>query len=176
MRCKSIKRAFGITGLALAYVAGCVFAADLDRTVAGDAQLSKDDVIRALYVDLEQAAELKKRGLQPVRRALAFDVKFDLNSANLNSVAVQTLRPVGEALHELSPQPFVIEGHTDATGSRSYNQKLSERRAAAVKRFLASEYQIDKGLLTSVGKGPDDPLDRQHPASGINRRVEIVTR
>ena len=81
---------------------------------------------------------------------------------------------------ELNPGLKVqIEGHTDSIGSKEYNQKLSDRRAQAVK-----EYMVNKGVsasrMTTKGMGESDPIADNHTEEGraYNRRVEyeIISR
>jgi OOP family OmpA-OmpF porin len=75
---------------------------------------------------------------------------------------------------------IVITGYTDRIGASAYNQKLSERRAAAVKTYLSGK-GVDAARLKSRGKGEADPVvtctDRQLPALikclEPNRRVEV---
>jgi len=68
-----------------------------------------------------------------------------------------------------------VEGHTDATGSASSNQKLSEDRARAVVDRLV-EMGIDPGRLTGKGLGQNNPVADNSSAEGRakNRRVEFV--
>ena len=74
----------------------------------------------------------------------------------------------------------MITGYTDRIGSSAYNQKLSERRAVAVRTYLASK-GVDAVRLKAQGKGEADPVvtctDRQLPALikclEPNRRVEV---
>jgi outer membrane protein OmpA-like peptidoglycan-associated protein len=58
-------------------------------------------------------------------------------------------------------------------GSEAYNQTLSERRAQAVRDYLASR-NVDPSALTTVGVGEADPLDRANGADPINRRVAVI--
>lgn len=106
------------------------------------------------------------------------NIKFAYNSAILTPDAQHQLSTVGEALasDELADLRFVVEGHTDSKGSARYNQVLSERRAAAVKQFLAKNYQIGESRIIAVGKGESAPLAPEDPASSANRRVRIVAR
>ena len=68
-----------------------------------------------------------------------------------------------------------VEGHTDSRASDSYNMKLSQERADAVRQYL-----IDQGVaserLVAIGKGEREPLDsRETPESwDLNRRVEFL--
>jgi outer membrane protein OmpA-like peptidoglycan-associated protein len=69
-----------------------------------------------------------------------------------------------------------IEGHTDNVGSAPSNQAMSEKRAAAVRRFLVTNYQIDAARLTSKGLGATNPAASNNTTEGRqqNRRVELV--
>jgi OmpA-OmpF porin, OOP family len=69
-----------------------------------------------------------------------------------------------------------IGGHTDARGSRAYNKRLSEQRAAAVRQWLIG-HGIAEGRLASEGFGPDKPIASNDTDAGReqNRRVEFIT-
>ena len=69
---------------------------------------------------------------------------------------------------------FIVAGHTDAKGSETYNQGLSERRADAVKRFLSEKYGIEISRLVAVGYGATKLKISESPLAGENRRVQIV--
>ncbi len=106
---------------------------------------------------------------------IALGVRFAFDSANLTPPAREVLTQLGIAMKApaLAGNTFLIEGHTDAVGSDSYNQSLSERRAAAVRDFLTREHSVAANDLVMVGKGETDLLDPAQPASGVNRRVEV---
>lgn len=69
-----------------------------------------------------------------------------------------------------------IVGHTDSDGDAAQNLDLSQRRAAAVRTVLMSDFGIDGARLTTDGKGEAQPLDTNDTAAGKanNRRVEFV--
>lgn len=67
-----------------------------------------------------------------------------------------------------------FEGHTDAKGSADYNQKLSERRAEAVRQYLIAQFALDKSRLTAKGFGKTRLLDPTKPEDGVNRRVQVL--
>ena len=88
-----------------------------------------------------------------------------------------------EAAQILKDNPSVkvtIEGHTDSKGTDAYNQKLSERRANAVKNYLESN-GVTASRLDAVGKGESDPVvpntkpdGKDNPEGRAkNRRVEL---
>jgi outer membrane protein OmpA-like peptidoglycan-associated protein len=113
---------------------------------------------------------------QHTEAALSVELIFGYNSAELTDSAKQQLKPIGEALSsgKLQILNFVIEGHTDAVGSQTYNKTLSEQRAASVKQFLVDIYKLDEAHIQVIGKGKTDLLDPNNPDSEVNRRVRII--
>ncbi len=110
--------------------------------------------------------------------ALSMEIIFGYNSAELTATAKEQLRPVGEALAsgKLSNLSFVVEGHTDGVGGQAYNKTLSEERAASVKSFLVTAFNLPSTNIQIVGKGKSDLLDPNNPSSEVNRRVRIIAR
>lgn len=108
--------------------------------------------------------------------SIDLEVNFALNSANLEPTAILSLRTLGEALKspELSGGSFLVAGHTDARGARDHNQKLSEQRAAAVKSFLQTNYQIPSDKILAVGYGQDQLKNMNDPLADENRRVKVI--
>jgi outer membrane protein OmpA-like peptidoglycan-associated protein len=113
---------------------------------------------------------------------LAADILFDFDKAEILPKAKETLKQVAKVIQEKAKGVVSIEGHTDAKGSDAYNQKLSERRATAVKDWLVKQEGLRKIQFTTRGfgakkpvapntkpDGSDDPEGRQK-----NRRVEII--
>ena len=104
------------------------------------------------------------------------NIQFEFGSAKLKPESIETLRNLGNALNQgLDDQKlFLIEGHTDAVGTRVYNLELSRLRAQAVKEFLVNEMAVEASRLEVVGKGSAEPADRRHPYASENRRVVVV--
>jgi outer membrane protein OmpA-like peptidoglycan-associated protein len=90
---------------------------------------------------------------------------------------MSTLSALQEALHEmkLDDATLLIAGHADANGSERCNQRLSERRADAVKRALIENFKLDGDALTVVGYGKMRPKNITDPFADENRRVHIVS-
>jgi len=111
----------------------------------------------------------------PSGKALAMEVGFEVNSSALTGASKQQLQGVGEALADVTMKNcnFRVEGHTDATGSKMRNRRLSQQRADAVVQYFVAEFAIEPVRLSAVGKGADEPIDPRNPASESNRRVEI---
>ncbi|MCI0599935.1 MAG: OmpA family protein [Beijerinckiaceae bacterium] len=103
------------------------------------------------------------------------DINFEYNSAKIGSAGLSAAKDVGKALSSASLQgsTFVVEGHTDARGSNKFNQRLSEQRADAVKRFLVEEYGIPAANLLTVGHGETKLKDNASPFAAENRRVRV---
>ncbi|GAA5109798.1 OmpA family protein [Alloalcanivorax gelatiniphagus] len=101
-------------------------------------------------------------------------VNFEFDSARLTPNARTVLREVAERLRAYPNSEVEIGGHTDSTGSASYNQSLSERRAASVRDFLIDQ-GVDPGRLTAVGYGATRPVDDNRTEQGRerNRRIEM---
>ena len=74
----------------------------------------------------------------------------------------------------LKDSTFVVAGHTDAAGTDSYNQNLSERRADSIKRYLVEKFDIPAGNLVTVGYGKTKPKDPNAPLDPVNRRVQVI--
>ena len=140
--------------------------------VAGKAE-DVDGLLRDLNAEV--------RGKE-TRIALSADVLFDFDKAELRDEAKPALEKLVTVLksYPSAKTRATIEGHTDSKGDAKYNQKLSERRAEAVRRWLADNGAAMPMATRGLGKdkpvapnakpdGSDDPQGRQK-----NRRVEIV--
>jgi OOP family OmpA-OmpF porin len=100
-------------------------------------------------------------------------VYFDVDKYNIKPQYHAELKTVGDFLKEFPTSHGVIEGHTDGTASRAYNQKLSERRANSVKEYLIKTFGIAPERLASKGYGKDKPVATNKTAAGRakNRRM-----
>jgi outer membrane protein OmpA-like peptidoglycan-associated protein len=105
---------------------------------------------------------------------LAGGIPFATGKADLKPVAIDRLKIVADALKGTT-RKVLVEGHTDSTGGRDLNMKLSQARAETVMKYL-----IDGGLpasqITPVGVGPDRPVADNKTSAGRakNRRVEVI--
>jgi outer membrane protein OmpA-like peptidoglycan-associated protein len=127
---------------------------------------------RAITIDdRRKVAELAKE-----KPNIDLEITFDYNSAKISPQAMPTLQTLGRALasEELNSDTFLIAGHTDAAGSDVYNQTLSERRAEAVKAFLAEHFKLTREHLLAIGFGKTQLKNAADPLAAENRRVQIV--
>ena len=103
------------------------------------------------------------------------DILFAVNEAELKNEARVVLAKLAGILIIMPELNLRVEGHTDATGGDEYNQRLSERRAASVRDFLAGQ-GVNMNRMVAVGYGENRPVADNESAVGRkqNRRVEIV--
>ena len=101
-------------------------------------------------------------------------ILFNSGRASFKAPYAKKLDGIVTIMQEFSKATFVIEGHTDSTGSKSLNDKLSAKRASAVKDYLVKN-GIDVSRLESKGYGESNPIDTNKTRAGRanNRRVEI---
>lgn len=102
------------------------------------------------------------------------DAFFDFDKAVLKPEGKAKLSDLVSKLRGTDIEVIVATGHTDSVGSDSYNQKLSMRRAQAVKAFLVSK-GIPAARVFTEGKGERQPIADNHTREGRakNRRVDI---
>ncbi len=82
---------------------------------------------------------------------------FDFDKSKLSNEGKDTLKALADQLKSLNLESVTATGHTDRIGTEKYNQKLSERRAAAVKAFLI-EQGVDSTKVFEEGKGESQPV------------------
>ena len=105
------------------------------------------------------------------------EILFDFDSAGLRSSSRDELREMADVFNKYRDTEIVVAGHTDSTGSTSYNQRLSQRRANAVANYLEN-LGVSGSRLDAVGYGESRPKTSNSTSSGRqrNRRVELYVR
>jgi len=109
-----------------------------------------------------------------LRLIMPGNITFAVDSYDIRSDFYEVLNSVSLVLKEFDKTTIRIAGHTDSTGSASYNQTLSERRANSVGNFLSSR-GVSGGRVHTSGYGPRYPIASNSTAEGRqqNRRVEL---
>ncbi len=104
----------------------------------------------------------------------AADAFFDFDKSVLKPEGKAKLDDLVGKVKNINLEVIIAVGHTDSVGSDAYNQKLSVRRAEAVKAYLVSK-GIEKNRVYTEGKGEKQPVADNKTAAGRakNRRVEI---
>ncbi len=102
------------------------------------------------------------------------EISFDHNSASIKSDFRNSLNKVAQVISEYDKTAVHVVGHTDSTGSNSYNQQLSEQRASSVSRHLSNSGVVRTRMRMS-GRGESQPIGDNGSSYGRskNRRVEI---
>lgn len=169
-----MRTATSLFALAMMLLSGSAFAGsgesseDIVKFFAGAAKLGAS---RGICVGTED--ECKSKAEAPAQTGLDMLINFDLDSVSLTPDAQTKLAEFAKALKDnrLKALTFVVEGHTDATGSATYNEGLSERRAESVTAFLLSS-GIESSRISAIGMGETHPRNA-NPYDPINRRVEM---
>jgi outer membrane protein OmpA-like peptidoglycan-associated protein len=111
----------------------------------------------------------------PKAAMVTLRVNFDTNKYTIRPADLAELQKAIEFAKKNPDAKIHVVGYTDSTGSAKLNQKLSENRAEAVKKYLVGEGPIAGEKITSEGKGAADPVGDNKTKEGkfLNRRVEI---
>lgn len=154
----------GIIGAAIGGAVGGAIGNELDKQA--------DDLRR----DLDSDIGVVNTGSE-LRVTMPQDLLFATDSDRLRSDLIADIRTVAGSLNDYPNSTVIVVGHTDSTGDASYNQNLSERRAASVAAVLRGE-GVAGGRLRTVGQGEAQPVASNATAAGRaqNRRVEIIIR
>ncbi|WP_250657022.1 OmpA family protein [Alkalimarinus coralli] len=135
------------------------------------------------YMDMQESKlrqQLEGTGVRVVRTGdqitlvMPGNITFDTGKSDIKGNFTGVLESVAVVLKEFDETAIKVDGHTDSTGSLSFNQTLSEQRANSVKYFLQSQ-QIASGRIHAAGLGPRYPVATNNTAAGreANRRVEL---
>lgn len=186
--CKNMNKATkgALLGTAGGAVAGAAIGKATGNTAAGAiigaAVGGTAGYLIGRYMD-KQAAELKKdlegaeveRVGEGIKITFHSGIQFAVNSSELTSTSKTNLNDLAKTLNKYSDTNILIEGHTDSTGKRDYNQSLSEKRAASVSNYLKS-LGVTGTRISNIGYGPDQPVADNGSEAGRaqNRRVEVA--
>ena len=136
------------------------------------------------YMDTQEAKLRKqlrgtgvsvKRDGDNINLIMPSNITFASNGRNLKSKSFPVLGSVGLVVKEYNKTTIVVSGHTDSTGSNTYNQRLSEDRARSVADFLVNK-KVNPARIELIGLGEKHPIASNKTKNGrsLNRRVEIT--
>jgi OmpA-OmpF porin, OOP family len=145
------------------------------KTLENPAALTQ--YVHDVFYDVASGAASAPKAIAPKAQCetITFgNLNFDFNKYQITKEMEPALEQALTILKESSCQKFVIEGHTDNVGGIPYNQKLSERRAGSVAKWL-SDHGYPASRMDVVGKGKLAPKFDNKTEEGrhLNRRVEI---
>lgn len=152
-----------VVGTAVGAATGAIVGAMMDRQERELRQIEGIDVARTDDDEL--------------RVTMRNEILFDFDSAALRSSSRDEIREMADVFDRYGDTTIVVAGHTDSTGSSSYNQRLSERRAASVANYLENS-GVSGSRIDAIGYGENRPKASNGSSSGRqqNRRVEIYIR
>lgn len=127
-----------------------------------------------LQTVLAQIASTRKTASGLVVTLDSNAIRFDFDKSTIKPGNRELLSRMAGVLMTLQGYQIYVYGYTDNVGTDQYNQKLSERRADAVREYLANS-GVDPKIMTTKGYGKSDPLESGESAQvrAKNRRVEI---
>ncbi|PID78719.1 hypothetical protein CSA17_03975 [bacterium DOLJORAL78_65_58] len=152
--------------------------AEADRSAAETvltAKQKREEAMAALFSVLgEEEGEILIKGSQHVTMRLT-GVTFRSGSTRLGDKQTVLLARVAEAVKRFPDAKLKVEGHTDNTGTRQANLRVSRRRAEAVARALEKMLGRQQGSIETVGLGPDHPVALNDTPAGRarNRRIDL---
>jgi outer membrane protein OmpA-like peptidoglycan-associated protein len=149
-------------------------AAETARREAEELQRQRERDMSRLELALGQIAETRRTALGLVMN-LGGSIEFEFDKAELRPENRELLSRVAGVLMTAEDFGIQVFGHTDDVGSPEYNQRLSERRARAVRDYLV-EAGVDPGIISTQGFGKSAPLveGSDEEARQRNRRVELA--
>ena len=135
------------------------------------------------YMDVQEAKlreQLAGTGVSVVREGdnlrlvMPGQISFETDAYSLRSEFYPVLNSVGEVIARYADTSLQVTGHTDSTGERAYNQRLSEQRATSVADYLGTR-SVARSRMVVRGAGQDQPVASNDNSQGRaqNRRVEL---
>ncbi|MGZ3809651.1 MAG: OmpA family protein, partial [Bacteriovorax sp.] len=123
---------------------------------------------------VEEKVSVKEAATVRGERKPDLTIEFDTEKSNIKEHYMDQIKKVAEQLKQDYGMNSIIEGHADSTGPKAYNDKLSKRRAEAVKRKLI-EYGIGEERIQTEGFGEDRPIADNRTKEGRqkNRRAAV---
>jgi OmpA-OmpF porin, OOP family len=158
-------------------------AAAADQHAATADQHATDAMTRASQAD--QKADQNTQAVGSLRQVIAniddyklqttVSVPFHFNRYTLSSDAQQDLDKLADGVKADKRFFIAVEGYTDSTGSKQYNETLSRQRANTVVEYLVAKHDIPIYRIHMIGLGEQRPVDEAHnrEARAKNRRVEV---
>jgi uncharacterized repeat protein (TIGR01451 family) len=146
----------------------------VNQAVGSAAELPEFPIPAASTTVFPAIAEHEHVIVGPEKLELTEEIHFEFDKAVIRRESWPILQELGDVLKQYPDLRVRIEGHTDSVGSESYNQRLSERRALAVRDFLVG-LGIDSSRLEWAGYGESRPIATNDTSEGraMNRRTEF---
>ncbi|HNS83392.1 MAG TPA: OmpA family protein [Methanolinea sp.] len=167
-----------LIGAGIGAVVGGLTGAAIGRYMDNQEQSMRQAIANSEAATMRREQEIvagaRKQSVDVLTVTFKSDYLFAVNSSTLLPGAQGELQRVADVLRQYPETNIQIAGHTDSSGSTDYNQKLSERRAEAVRNALAG-MGVNTSRLTTIGYGETRPIASNATEGGRqqNRRVEV---
>lgn len=114
--------------------------------------------------------------MAPVPRKVSFasDSLFDFDKSDVKSTGADAIDKFARDLNGVSYYTIVVTGHSDRIGSNAYNQKLSERRANAVRNYLVDKSGIPTSKVSAQGVGETAPVTKTEDCKGTAKTQALI--
>ncbi|MCP4571105.1 MAG: OmpA family protein [bacterium] len=153
--------------------------AEADRSAAESVlsrRQQRADAVAAIQADF--GPEKAEVSLTPAGAVVlqVFGLEFGVGSAEVRGGQDTLLDQIVAAVERFPGAQVAVEGHTDDTGTREANLRLSRRRAETVANLLAGRLDWGVGEIVATGHGPDRPVALNATPEGRarNRRIDVV--
>ncbi|MFN7996462.1 MAG: OmpA family protein [Bryobacteraceae bacterium] len=127
--------------------------------------------------DSQEIASLRQvvSNIDDYKQVADLTIPFAFNKYSLTEKSRQDLDSMVSNASKNKRYFIAVEGFTDRTGSRQYNEELSKKRADAVVSYLVAKHDIPINRIYMIGLGEEKPVDEAHTraARAKNRRVEV---
>lgn len=142
---------------------------ELEEKQQREAKIAK---VRDMFTPAEASVVLE--GNQLIIRL--FSLSFPIGKATIQPQYFSVLSRVQRAIREYPDGKISIEGHTDSIGDERYNERLSTKRAEAVRDYLIANMVIDAVRLEAIGYGESRPISSNDTEEGRaqNRRIDVA--
>ena len=111
---------------------------------------------------------------QPRRVSFSADSLFGFDQSTVRPDSKAGLDTFARELQGAQYDTIKVEGHTDRLGSTAYNQKLSQRRADAVKAYLVSSGGVSASKISAAGKGESTPVTQPETCKGERATPKLI--
>jgi outer membrane protein OmpA-like peptidoglycan-associated protein len=149
-------------------------AADQHATDAMTSARQANDLADTNSKDLNRLRDVVSN-IDDYKMQTTASVPFDFDKSTLTASAKDDLDKLASGLNADKRFVISVEGYTDSTGDKSYNEALSRKRADAVVTYLVAKHDIPIYRIHMIGLGEEKPVDegKNRAARAKNRRVEV---
>ena len=162
----------GGKGAAIGAGVGAVVGAATGTIIGKKMDKQKEELARIQGAEIETITD--ENNLQAIKVTFNAGILFATGSSTLSQASANALTNFAQTLNNTPDTDIIIQGHTDNTGTRAVNEKLSLERAQSVKSFLSGK-GVGSVRMATEGLAYDKPVASNDTAEGRtqNRRVEV---